>query len=363
LPGADVQAIRQFVNQSPWGWAPVQRTLTELVVDALLPEAVLIIDETSFPKQGKKSVGVARQYCGALGKTANCQVAVSVHLGTEQSCMPLSWELYLPESWVTDSVRRKDAGVPAEITHRTKPELAIDLLDRVLMWGIGKRVVLADSGYGTSYEFRRALSERGLPYCVQVTVETKGWTEFPEAKAAPPTYHGKGRPRRKASPSELPEPVDLESLARGLPAKAWRSVTWREGVKGALRSRFARAKLWPSHKWLKSRTEVRALPSEPLDLLIEWPEGESKPAKYWLASLPEEILGMRRFIRLAKGRWRIEQDYRELKDELGLDHFEGRSWAGWHHHVTLSSMAYAFLVLETARGKKNTRHDATSRKT
>ena len=352
LPGADVQALRQFVNQSPWAWAPVQAALTGLMLDRLLPEAVLIIDETSFPKQGDQSVGVARQYCGALGKTANCQVAVSVHLGTDRACLPLTWGLFLPEAWITDADRRTAARIPDHVTYQTKGELALAALDRVRTWGVGPRVVLADAGYGTSHAFRAALTARGLPYCVQVAPSVKGWGERP-APVGPPPYAGRGRPRRRVPRAALPEPLTLNEIAARLPATAWHPVTWRPGTKGALRSRFAQTALWPSHGW----TTTRALPAAPVTLLIEWPRRADAPTHYWIADTPGDVLGLRRAVRLAKGRWRIEQDYRELKDELGLDHFEGRSWPGWHHHVTLASMAYAFLVLETLRGKKNSHPD------
>jgi SRSO17 transposase len=351
VPGSDVQALRQFVNQSPWEWAPLQAALTTLLLDRLLPEAVLILDETSFPKKGDQSVGVARQYCGALGKTANCQVAVSVHLGTDGACLPLTWGLYLPQSWIDDPVRRSAARVPDDVRYQTKNELALAALDRVRTWGVGARVVLADAGYGTSHEFRAALTARGLPYCVQVATSVKGWTTEPPA---PPPYAGRGRPRRRPPDHDIPVSHDLPTLAAALPSTAWRTVTWRAGTKGPLRSRFAAVAFWPAHG-VSSRGP---LPTTPVQLLIEWPKSAAAPIKYWLASLADEALGLRRFVRLAKGRWRIEQDYRELKDELGLDHFEGRSWPGWHHHITLATMAYAFLVFETLRGKKNSGTDA-----
>ena len=326
------------------------------MLDRLLPEAVLILDETSFPKQGDQSVGVARQYCGALGKTANCQVAVSVHLGTDTACLPLTWGLYLPQTWIDDPVRRAAARVPETLTYQTKGELALAALDRVRAWGVGARVVLADAGYGTSQDFRTALTARGLPYCVQAAVSVKGWLDAPVPAEAPPA-HRTGRPRRRLPRTALPEPLALDEIAATLPAAAWRPVTWRPGTKGPLRSRFAHTTLWPAHAWTSHGIPA----SDPIRLLIEWPRGEGAPTKYWLANLPGEALGLRRFVRLAKGRWRIEQDYRELKDELGFDHYEGRSWPGWHHHVTLASMAYAFLVLETLRGKKNAKPDPARR--
>jgi SRSO17 transposase len=344
----DAQGLQQFVNQSPWAWEPLQEALALQMMDRLLPEAVLIIDETSFPKQGAHSVGVARQYCGALGKTANCQVAVSVHLGTDSGCVPLSWELYLPAEWIDDAERRKEVGIPDEILYRSKNELALQTLDRILTWGVGRRVVLADSGYGNSFEFREALCQRRLPYCVQVEPTTKAWTHNPD-QGPPPRTRGPGRPRKRVPIEELPVPLELVEIARSLSAGSWQTVRWRAGSRGALSSRFARCAVWIAHRW----TEHRRLPDHAIDLLIEWPAEAAGPTKFWLAELPGQKVGLRRLVRLAKGRWRIELDYRELKDEVGLDHFEGRSWRGWHHHVTLVSLAYAFLALETLRSKKN----------
>jgi len=346
LPGADVQALRQFVNQSPWAWAPLQAALTHTMLDRLLPEAVLILDETSFPKKGAHSVGVARQYCGALGKTANCQVAVSVHFGTETTSLPLTWRLYLPQEWIDDPVRRAQARVPEAVTYATKNALALEALDAVLAWGVGHRVVLADAGYGTSHDFRAALAARGLPYCVQTAPSVKGWVTAPPAA---PASRGRGRPAKRPPATQLPPSHSLDQLAAALPARAWRTITWRHGTKGSMRSRFARTVFWPAH----GVSRRGPLPTAAVELLIEWPTDTEAPTTYWFADLRGEHLGLRRFVRLAKGRWRIEQDYRELKDELGLDHFEGRSWPGWHHHVTLASMAYAFLVLEGLRRKRN----------
>jgi SRSO17 transposase len=348
LPGADVQALRQFVNQSPWAWEPVQEALAHSVVDALLPEAVYLLDATSFPKQGTHSVGVARQYCGALGKTANCQVAVTVHLGTDTTSVPLTWALFLPEAWTTDPTRRAEVGIPPDATHQTKPDLAVACLDRVRTWGLQPRPVLADSEFGNSWDFREALHTRTYSYCVQVEPTTGAWPDRPTPRAPRPST-GRGRPRTRPRAEDLPPPQSLQVLVQALPATAWRTVTWRAGSKGPMTSRFARCPVWCAHAWR------RGGPLAPREetCLVEWPPDEPRPTKYWLADLRGEPLGLRRLVRLAKGRWRIEQDYRELKDELGLDHFEGRSYVGWHHHVTLVSLAYAFLVLERARAKKN----------
>ena len=338
------QAFQHVITHAPWEAEAVWTRVRQVVPERT---GVLILDGTSVPKQGTASVGVARQYCGALGKTANCQVAVSVHLGTDTACLPLTWGLYLPQAWIDDPVRRTAARVPEAIMYATKHQLALDALDRVRGWGVGARVVLADAGYGTSHEFRAALSARGLPYCVQVAPSVKGWTSAP-GPTTPPPYQGRGRPRRRPADAAIPASADLAALAATLPPAAWRMITWRPGTKGPLRSRFAQTAFWPAH----GVRNGGPLPAAPVQLLIEWPRDEAAPITYWLADVPGETLGLRRAVRLAKGRWRIEQDYRELKDELGLDHFEGRSWPGWHHHVTLASMAYAFLVLETLRGKK-----------
>lgn len=348
LPGADAQALCQFVNQSPWPWEPVQAALTGAVVDALLPEAVYLLDATSFPKQGTHSVGVARQYCGALGKIANCQVAVSVHLGTDTTSVPLTWALFLPESWTADPARRAEVGIPPTVRHQSKLELALACLDRLAAWGLQRRPVLADSEFGTSWDLRQGLHTRGYPYCVQVEATTVAWSAPPAPPDPLPTT-GRGRPRTRPRRTELPTPQPLATLAHALPATAWRTVTWRAGTKGPLTSRFARVPVWCAHAWQRGG----AFAPREETCLVEWPVDEAAPTKVWLADLRGEPRGLRRLVRLAKGRWRIEQDYRELKEELGLDHFEGRSWTGWHHHVTLVSMAYAFLVLERARAKKN----------
>jgi SRSO17 transposase len=275
-----------------------------------VPEAYWLIDEVSFPKQGKHSVGVARQYCGALGKTANCQVAVTLDLGTEESSTPLDWALYLPEQWINDAARRGKAGIPEEVTFKSKPELALDLIDEVRSWGLSDRLVLADSAYGDGYGFRQGLRERKLHYVVQVSGDMTAWIEDPH-------------------PAE--------------------KITWREGTKGPLSSRFTRVAVWMANGLVQGKT--MEVPRE--ELLIEWPDASESPLKFWLSSLPPRRTSWRSLTRKAKGRFRIEQDYQEMKGEVGLDHFEGRSWQGWHHHVTLVAMAYAFLVTERMANKKN----------
>ena len=348
LPDGDVQALQQFVNQSPWSTSEVRASLARKMEGEFVPEAYWIIDEVSFPKQGKHSVGVARQYCGALGKTANCQVAVTLDLGTEESSTPLDWALYLPEQWIHDPIRRKKAGIPEETTFKTKTELALELIDEVSGWGLEGRVVLADSAYGDSYEFRQGLRGRRLKYVVQVEGNLTAWTADPHP-VDPPMKRGGKIPRKRLYAKELPPVRSLREIAKELPSSRWRKITWREGTKGPLCSRFARVIVWMANGLVQGKT--MHVPSE--ELLIEWPEGSSDPVKFWLSSLSPRRTSWRRLVRRAKGRYRVEQDYREMKRELGLDHFEGRSWQGWHHHVTLVTLAYSFLVLERLGNKKN----------
>jgi SRSO17 transposase len=348
LPDGNVQALQQFVNQSPWSSQKVRASLARKVEHEFVPEAYWIMDEVSFPKQGQHSVGVARQYCGALGKTANCQVAVTLHLGTEEASTPLDWVLYLPEKWIQDPVRRKETGVPEEITFKTKPELALVLIDEVKAWGLQDRLVLADSGYGDVYEFRQGLRRRKLDYVVQVSGDLTGWTEDPHPPE--PLMKGGGKiPRKRYYAKDFPPPRGLCQIAKDLPLQSWRKVTWREGTKGPLSSRFARVIVWMANGLVQGKT----MEEPPVELLIEWPEGDKEPWKYWLSSLPPQRTSFRGLVRKAKGRFRIEQDYEEMKGEVGLDHFEGRSWQGWHHHVTLVTLAYAFLTLEKMGDKKN----------
>ena len=348
LPDGDVQALQQFVSQSPWSTKEVQASLARKVEGEFAPEAYWLVDEVSFPKQGKHSVGVARQYCGALGKTANCQVAVTVDLGTEESSTPLDWTLYLPGSWINDPERRKQAGIPEEITFKTKTQLAVDLIDEVRAWGLQDRLILADSGYGDAYVFRDALRVRELDYVVQVSAGLTGWTKDPHPAQPPLKERGK-IPRKRLYAHELPPTQSLDEIAVDLPPHSWKKITWREGTKGPLCSRFARIVVWMAGGLMLGKT----LKVPPEELLIEWPEGADEPRKYWLSTLPPQRTSFRGLVRKAKGRFRIDQDYKEMKGEVGLDHFEGRSWQGWNHHVTLVTLAYAFLVLERMGHKKN----------
>jgi SRSO17 transposase len=337
LPDGDEQALQQFLSQSPWDWRPVRQRLAQQLTAAIDPDA-WIVDDTGFPKYGNASVGVARQYSGTLGKVANCQVGVSLHAATDQASCPIDWRLFLPESWDQDLERRARAHVPQRVGHRPKWQLALDMLDELAGWGLAPPVVVADAGYGESGEFRLGLESRQLAYVVQVKATTSAYPEMVARQAVP--YGGRGRrpqARYRTKRSSL-----RELVAAAGPAAA-KTVAWREGTRGKLRSRFVALRVRPAG--VKLRRAVAGGELAVRWLLAEWPTGQPEPVKYWLSSQPENI-PLVELVRLAKLRWRIEHDYRELKDGLGLDHFEGRSFAGWHHHVTLVSVAHAFLTLQ-----------------
>jgi len=354
IPGADVQALRQFVGQSPWAVQEIQQRLALKMVDLLSDAEVWIIDETSFPKAGKHSVGVARQYCGALGKIANCQVAVTLHWSSAQASCPLGWKLYIPIEWFDDPERAKKAKIPPDLKYKGKSELAMELLDQTISWGVSSRPVVADSFYGNEFGFREKLRSRNLSYAVQVEPSTAVWDQDPNIELPAPTK--KGRPRRYPPLESLPQVRNLLALAQDLPDDAWQEIAWREGTRGPQKSRFALIKVWAAHGWRKQHHPDRV----PELLLIEWPEGERAPTKYWLSWFGSQQMGTCQIVGIAKARWRIELDYREMKEELGLDHYEGRHWLGWYHHVTLVTLAYAFLRAEQARIKKNFWCDLTS---
>jgi SRSO17 transposase len=337
LPDGDEQALQQFVSQSPWDWRPVRQRLATQMTAAVDPDA-WIIDDTGFPKFGNASVGVARQYSGTLGKVANCQVGVSIHAATDQASCPIDWRLFLPESWDADAERRRAAHLPEAVGHRPKWQLGLDMVDELGAWGLAPPVVVADAGYGESGELRLGLEARGLAYVVQVKATTSAYPEAVAPQLA--SYPGRGRrprPRYRATRSSL---AALVTAAGPLAAK---TVAWREGTRGRLRSRFVVLRVRPAGVKLRRAVAGGELPVR--WLLAEWPAGQPEPVKYWLANLPDDT-PLQELVRLAKLRWRIEHDYRELKDGLGLDHFEGRSFGGWHHHVTLVSAAHAFVTLQ-----------------
>jgi SRSO17 transposase len=344
LPDGNVQALQQFVGQSPWHNEPVRQKLAQTLIKAMSPKPIWIIDDTGFPKKGTNSVGVARQYSGTLGKTGNCQVAVSINYASDQACIPLDFTLYLPEEWFGDQQRLKKAGVPEEVTFKPKWELALKMVDRIRTWEVPEGIVCADAGYGRVTKFRKALDKRHLQYVVGIDNTAGAWKEA--ANLSQPKYQGTGRPRKR--PKNIPKPQSVAEIARNLPESAWQIICWRQGAKGKLESRFACLRVQPSHSYYNRNEESEEI----LWLLIEWPQKESEPTKYWFSNLPADT-SLKELVYIAKSRWWIEQNYQQLKDELGLDHYEGRSWLGWNHHVTLTMIAFGFLTLEMLRGKKN----------
>jgi SRSO17 transposase len=332
------QALQQFVNQSPWDWSAVRRRLAQRMTTALAPDA-WVIDDTAFPKFGRYSVGVAPQYCGALGKVANCQVGVSVHAVTDQASCPLDWRLFLPQEWDADLERRRKAHLPDRERHRPKWQLALELLDELAGWGLVPPVVLADAAYGEVGEFRLGLEQRELAYVVQVPGTISAYAEDVAPETVP--YAGRGQPSK---PRYRQPRSSLRQLVGAAGEQAATTVAWREGADGyQLRSRFVVLRVRPAGIRLRRAAGGGELPVR--WLVAEWPDGEPEPVKYWLANL-SEATPLERLVGLAKMRWRVEHDYRELKDALGLDHFEGRSFKGWHHHVTLVSVAHAFVTLQ-----------------
>jgi len=340
---AQHQSLLHFVGEGGWSDEQVLAKVRQMVLPALerhRPIEAWIIDDTGFPKKGRHSVGVARQYCGQLGKQDNCQVAVSLSLASADGSLPVAYRLYLPEAWACDAVRRKKAGVPEKIGFQTKPEIALDQIRAAHAAGLPHGPVLMDAGYGPHGELRTAVTALGLPYVAGILSNTTVWP--PGTGPLPPKAYtaGRGRPTKRLRRDAEHQPVSIKELAFSLPARAWRTIMWREGTKGALRSRFARLRIR-----IAKRDFDRSEPWPEEWLLIEWPKGEREPTKYWLSTLPKNI-GFARLVDLAKLRWRIERDYQELKQEIGLGHFEGRGWRGFHHHATLCIAAYGFLISE-----------------
>ncbi len=342
LPDGDEQCLQQFVNQSPWEWSPVRARLARRMQRELCPE-VWIVDDTGFPKFGRHSVGVARQYCGALGKVANCQVGVSINAATDDASCPIDWRLFLPEDWDTDEERRAKTHVPDELHHQPKWELALEMIDELGSWGLEPPVISADGGFGDITEFRRGLDQRELRYVLQAKGKTSAYAE--QAEPTRPAYSGRGR-RPTARYRE--QPSSLRELAVAAGKRRAVGLSWREGSRGRMHSRFLALRVRPANIKLRRVAHSAGEELGVCWLLCEWPSDKNEPVKYWLSNLPQDT-ELRDLVRLAKLRWRIEHDYRELKDALGLDHFEGRSFRGWHHHVTLVSVAHGFLTLERSR--------------
>ncbi|MDV2475690.1 IS701 family transposase [Rhodococcus zopfii] len=349
--GIDHQRLQQFVTSSPWDVEPVRKTLSRKACDLIAPDA-WVIDDTGFAKDGDGSPGVARQYSGTLGKVGNCQVAVSVHAATDIASAPLDWRLYLPRSWDDETAedpeaaaaitaRRRRSAIPDDERHRSKAAMALEMLDELISWGRTPPVIVADAGYGDSATFRQGLTDRGLGYVVAV----KGATLAHPGDAVPAAaaYSGRGRPPTRRYPAAL----TCKDLVLAAGTAALTELTWRHGTKtgpgnptAAMRSRFVAMRVRPANRTIPCDEDGVLAQAW---LLAEWPDDAAQPTDFWLATLPEDTR-IAELVRLAKIRWRIEHDYRELKTGLGLDHFEGRSWLGWHHHATLVTAAHLFLT-------------------
>jgi SRSO17 transposase len=350
LAGNDVrrmhQSLHHVVADAPWSDEQMLAEVRRQVLPAMQkhgPVVAWIVDDTGFPKQGKHSVGVARQYCGQIGKHDNCQAAVSLSVSTWSSSLPVAWRLYLPEVWCEDSERRDRAGVPEEIEFQTKPEIALQQIRRALQDDIPVGVVLADAAYGNGTAFRTAITEIGLKYVVGVESSTSIWQPGQQPLPAPPRKPGRGASPKRLQRAADHQPVSAKQLALALPLSAWKDVGWREGSRQTLRSRFAAVRVRPAH-----RDYNRSEPHPEEWLLIEWPKNEPEPTRYWLSTLPVKT-SLKSLVKTAKHRWIIERDYEELKQELGLGHYEGRGWRGFHHHATLCIAAYGFLIAERNR--------------
>jgi SRSO17 transposase len=334
---AQHQSLLHFVANAAWSDEDVLAKVRETVLPSIEksgPIEAWIIDDTSFPKHGKHSVGVHHQYCGQLGKQANCQVAVSLSIANHVASLPVAYRLYLPQKWTKDRARRKKAGVPKEIKFKTKPEIALEQIRRAFESGLPRGVALMDAAYGRDARLRAGMTELGVPYAVGIVPTLLMWASGTSPRRMDKPMNNTGR-------RDEPSLVSAKTVALGLPKRDWHMVTWREGSADRLSSRFARVRVRVGYHTLIPES---ALPEW---LLIEWPEGEAEPTRYWLATLPEEI-SFERLVDLAKLRWRIERDYLELKQEVGLDHYEGRGWRGFHHHATLCIAAYGFLIAEQA---------------
>jgi SRSO17 transposase len=353
LDPGNVQAARQslhhLVAKAPWSDEVLLERVREQVLPAMEkngPVVAWIVDDTGFPKKGKHSVGVARQYCGQLGKQENCRVAVSLSVATWSSSLPIGYRLYLPKEWAEDAERREKPEVPEEVGFQTKPDIALDQIRAAVATDVPRGIVLADAAYGINTEFRDGLTKLGLQYVVGVQSSMTVWE--PGQQPLPAKPRGRmGRPPRLLHRSDRHQPVSVKQLAMSLPSSAFQDVTWRAGTQQKLRSRFAAVRVRPAH-----RDYGKAEPGRPLGreewLLIEWPRGEAEPTKYWVSTLPPTTK-LKALVKMAKHRWVIERDYEELKQELGLGHFEGRNWRGFHHHATLCIAAYGFLVAERNR--------------
>lgn len=319
--------LLHFVGQSPWSDRAVRTVAARYAIAAMQrrePVTTWIIDDTGFPKQGTHSVGVQRQYSGTLGKIGNCQVAVSLCVASRTEHVPIDFELYLPKTWLDSPARRKAARIPKETTFKTKPELALDLIARALDDELPGEIVLADAGYGKSAEFRNGIVTYGLDYAVGVNSNTKVWVLGKDEQP-----HG--------------EPITALDLGLQVGQKRFAHIIWRSGTRGPMFSKFCFRRVVVATDEGSPEAD-----HHPQWLVIEWPVDESKPTKFTLTTLPRRM-SRKEIARTIKERWRTEIAYEEMKQELGLDHYEGRSLPGWNHHISVVLSCYAFVAAERLR--------------
>ena len=332
----EYEGLQHFLADSPWDQAVIERAVAERVCPVIAPDA-WVLDDTGVVKDGKHSPGVKRQYSGTLGKTGNCQVTVSLHAVGTGGTIPLGFTLYLPEEWCEDRERCRKAKIPDSVAFATKPALGGELAVRAAGWAIARAPVLGDQAYGDDSKLRARLDGEQLEYVLSVSPTTtvfEAGTRF----EIPPTKPGRGRPRTVPKPDQ--DHTSVKNLAGSLPAEAWQTVTYRDHDDQPVNSRFAFVRVIAA----RPVTEHRQQPREEW-LIIEWPQRHTEPSDYWLSNLPGDS-PPERLARLARLRWMIELDYRQLKGELGLDHYEGRSYLGFHHHCAIVIAAHGFLTLE-----------------
>ncbi len=349
------QSLQHFVADSPWSDEAVLGKVQSWVLPRMLSEhkgwVFLIADDTGMPKAGTHSVGVARQYCGQLGKTDNCQVAVSLSIATAQASLPIKYRLYLPKAWTDDRTRCEQVGVPQEVAFLTKPQISLLQLRQAKDAGLPGDVVAADAGYGDDTDYRDGITELGLLYVLGIKPGTTVWAEG-TGPLPPKPWSGRGIKPTKLRRDGKHQPLSVKQLAMSLPPSAYRKLTWREGTNTKLSSRFAAVRVAAAH-----RDYLSDAPRQQEWLLIEWPKGEPEPTKYFLSTLPADI-SRTQLVDAVKSRWRIERDYQELKQQFGLDNFEGRNWRGFHHHASLCVAAYGFLIAQRLAHGQDTKKNS-----
>lgn len=316
-----------FLGRSEWDDRAVRLEAARYAIEELErrePVTTWIVDDTGFLKQGRHSVGVQRQYTGSAGKTTNCQIGVSLAIATSTNHVPLDFELYLPSEWAADPALREEARIPAEVTFQTKIELAMDMIERASLANIPGNIILADGAYGSSSDFRNFVRLLGFDFAVGI-----------QSNACVVRLDRRDRVRGEVR--------TVAELAESLGRKAFRRVTWRQGSKAGLSSHFCFVRVKTMHE-----DGFQLADREPLWLIMEWLDGEEKPTKFALTTLPRRM-SRKAIVRLFKERWRTERMYEDLKGELGLDHFEGRSYPAWHHHISVVLCCYAFVVAELVR--------------